>query len=415
MAFLSAFYPQPVVKGTTAGTYAEGNHTHELDELDASGISAGKVLTANGSNAATWEDSTGQVEEAPEDGVIYGRKDADWVDITEPANLQIRRGTAAEVGAITPLEGEPVWETDLKKLVIGDGVTEGGVPVGGFPLNGTLRNVTPPNQTAPLAGSIYVGQDVDNLGGQGPGRPYVAGNERGNGAVDLQAQRSQATQVASGNFSSIIAGSTNTVTSEYSLIAASQSSTVSGNFSCLFGANGARAVSGVNSFSYNSNISGSGSVGFLGNCDRSRMFAFGATGSISGFGSAERAQFVIFILKGRTTNSTQTELAIETNTFLTIPNNVAFFGEIDICAIEETSATEYAHYTRKFAIQNLNNTTSLIGSVTTIGTDSESDSAYDILIDADDVAYKLRVRVTGDSEKTLRWIGFVRGCEIDIA
>jgi hypothetical protein len=94
---------------------------------------------------------------------------------------------------------------------------------------------------------------------------------------------------------------------------------------------------------------------------------------------------------------------------------VAFFGEIDICAIEETSATEYAHYTRKFAIQNLNNTTSLIGSVTTIGTDSESDSAYDILIDADDVADKLRVQVTGDSEKTLRWIGFVRGCEIDIA
>ena len=25
MAFLSSFYPQPVVKGTTAGTYAEGN------------------------------------------------------------------------------------------------------------------------------------------------------------------------------------------------------------------------------------------------------------------------------------------------------------------------------------------------------------------------------------------------------
>jgi hypothetical protein len=64
--------------------------------------------------------------EAPEDGIIYGRKDAEWVDMTSPANLQVRRGTAAEVAAITPLEGEPVWATDTKRLSIGDGVSAGG-------------------------------------------------------------------------------------------------------------------------------------------------------------------------------------------------------------------------------------------------------------------------------------------------
>jgi hypothetical protein len=110
MANLSAYYPLPVVAGTTAGTYAEGDDPRFGDGL----------------------------AEAPEDGVIYGRKDADWVDITEPANLQIRRGTAAEVGAITPLQGEPVWETDLKKLVVGDGSTVGGFPASKFPLDGTL-------------------------------------------------------------------------------------------------------------------------------------------------------------------------------------------------------------------------------------------------------------------------------------
>jgi hypothetical protein len=68
--------------------------------------------------------------EAPEDGIIYGRKDAEWVDMTAPANLQVRRGTAAEVAAITPLEGEPVWATDTKQLVVGDGSTAGGVPIG---------------------------------------------------------------------------------------------------------------------------------------------------------------------------------------------------------------------------------------------------------------------------------------------
>jgi hypothetical protein len=72
----------------------------------------------------------GGIPEAPEDGIIYGRKDADWVDITEPANLQVRRGTAAEVASITPLEGEPVWETDTKKLRVGDGITAAGIIVG---------------------------------------------------------------------------------------------------------------------------------------------------------------------------------------------------------------------------------------------------------------------------------------------
>lgn len=68
-------------------------------------------------------------DEAPADGTTYGRKDNAWVDITSPANLQVRRGTDAEVGEITPLEGEPVWVTDEKHLVVGDGTTEGGVIV----------------------------------------------------------------------------------------------------------------------------------------------------------------------------------------------------------------------------------------------------------------------------------------------
>jgi hypothetical protein len=68
----------------------------------------------------------GGLPEAPEDSIIYGRRDREWVNMTAPANLQIRRGTAAEVAAITPLEGEPVWATDTKRLYIGDGVSAGG-------------------------------------------------------------------------------------------------------------------------------------------------------------------------------------------------------------------------------------------------------------------------------------------------
>jgi hypothetical protein len=49
--------------------------------------------------------------------------------LSEPANLQINRGTSSEVSTYTPLQGEPVFATDTKILNIGDGSTLGGIPV----------------------------------------------------------------------------------------------------------------------------------------------------------------------------------------------------------------------------------------------------------------------------------------------
>jgi hypothetical protein len=72
----------------------------------------------------SWKDI-----DSPQNGIIYGRKDGNWTDITSPANLQVRRGTAAEVSGIIPLAGEPVWTTDTNVLVIGDGVTTGGISI----------------------------------------------------------------------------------------------------------------------------------------------------------------------------------------------------------------------------------------------------------------------------------------------
>jgi hypothetical protein len=49
--------------------------------------------------------------------------------------LQLRRGNTAEVGSITPLVGELVYDTQIKRLVIGVGTTAGGVPVVGVTIN----------------------------------------------------------------------------------------------------------------------------------------------------------------------------------------------------------------------------------------------------------------------------------------
>jgi hypothetical protein len=385
MASLSAYYPLPVVAGTTAGTYAEGNDPRFGDGL----------------------------AEAPEDGIIYGRKDADWVDITEPANLQVRRGTAAEVAAITPLEGEPVWETDTKKLIVGDGSTAGGITVGKFPLDGTLRTAVIPN--SPKAGTIFISDEVVNLGGAGFGFPKVLGNARGEGSIDLQMSRTQAAQVAAGTYSFIAAGANNTISSGFanSSIISSDGTTISGS-GCSAISCAARTISGLRAFSVNSNVSADYAVGFQGTADRHNMLCHGSQGTISGFSSTERAQFVQFILKARTTNDTPTKMVISSVNELTIPNNVALFGQVEICAIEEVNATEAAHYIRKFAIQNLSGTLSLIGTVTTIGTDYESDSSYDVSV-LEDATGILKINVTGDTAKTLRWIAVVRGCEMDIA
>lgn len=41
--------------------------------------------------------------------------------------LQIRRGLAADLSSVTPAQGEPLYTTDTKRLLFGDGTTVGGV------------------------------------------------------------------------------------------------------------------------------------------------------------------------------------------------------------------------------------------------------------------------------------------------
>ena len=45
--------------------------------------------------------------------------------------LRLRRGTDSTRTSITPVQGEPIYTTDTKKLYIGDGSTAGGIEIGG--------------------------------------------------------------------------------------------------------------------------------------------------------------------------------------------------------------------------------------------------------------------------------------------
>jgi hypothetical protein len=355
--------------------------------------------------------------EAPQDGTIYGRKDGEWVDMTAPANLQVRRGTAAEVAAVTPLEGEPVWATDTKLLYLGDGSTAGGIQVGEFPLDGDAASGT-------TAGKIRAANATNGLGFVG-GSMQVLGNARGTGSVDLQMSRSSATRVASGNFSVIAGGQSNTASGSHCVVLGGQNSTAGPEpYAVAFG-NGATA-SGDSSLAFNGTASaisaiaaGTGATASASRtialqdatADRQGMIAVGAT-VITNFPG--RGQAVQFQMRGRTTNDTPTEMLLANNVKLTMPSNVALFGTIEVSAIQVTTAVESAFYVRKFGIQNLGGTTTLVGSVTTVGTDHESSAGMDVAITADNAGSFLKVEVTGLAATTLRWMAVVRGVEMAI-
>lgn len=61
--------------------------------------------------------------------------------------LKIKRGTLAQLKTYTPLEGEPVWATDLKKLYIGDGTTPLGSPIQQYISEPVTLYVTPSGST----------------------------------------------------------------------------------------------------------------------------------------------------------------------------------------------------------------------------------------------------------------------------
>jgi hypothetical protein len=54
--------------------------------------------------------------------------------------LRLRRGTDSTRTSITPIQGEPIYTTDTKKLFIGDGTTAGGVEIGGTTVSNSGDN-----------------------------------------------------------------------------------------------------------------------------------------------------------------------------------------------------------------------------------------------------------------------------------
>lgn len=256
-----------------------------------------------------------------------------------------------------------------------------------------------------------------------PDGTTTGGNVRGANAIDLQTVRSAAAEVASGQ-GSVVIGDSNRATQTYGVAIGNNCSATGTSQSWAIGgsaiASGSHCLaigrnpfaSGISSIAIGGFCSSTGdysvSVGSQSLSDRYGQFSHAA----NIFAGQGDAQFVRFVLRNKTTNATPTTIYLNgSSSRLTIPSGKIMFATVLISGIKSDGSV-VACYKRKVAIKNVGGTTSLVGSVETIGTDIEDNASTDVTITADNTNDALDISVTGIAAETWRWVAVVEGLEI---
>jgi hypothetical protein len=426
----------------------------------STGSTDNSVLRADGTGGATLQNSGLVVEDTIVSfTTVTGDAGTDVITVTGSAfaNQQPVRFTALTGGSglnttTNYFVREVSGATFKLETSVGGGainfttnITAGTLLTGhSVQVNVTLsENTTETNSALVLTpkgtGALIAGPKPDGTG--------VGGNARGARAVDLQITKGAATRVASGNDSVICGGeantasgvgsvvsggSSNTASGSYAVVCGGVSCTASGTRSCAAGGEGSIAsggysfaaagiganASGNSSVAFNGAASGVGSFAIAGTANTTSAFTNGglsdrrsmqshAGGNFSALGDAQRARFV---LRNKTTTSSAVELFLDgSSTRLTIPSGKYLTGTINIAGIK-SDGTAAASYIRQFSIKNVAGTTSLVGTVNTIGTDEAASTS--ISITANDTNDALKVEVTGITSETWRWVAAVDVVEV---
>lgn len=191
--------------------------------------------------------------------------------------------------------------TDKDALIIGAEVDDTGVASGAFGVairamlddaGGTLQDagrLVFAWKTATAGAEVsswklytqYIGNNVISGVIVAPGTASPDGNTRGNGAVDWQGSRTNATEVASGLLSTISGGNDNTASASYSTVgggtdnvSSGQQSTVAGGSNCTATQTGSTVAGGSN----NDATGGSAAIAGGSNNDASALRAFVGAG-----------------------------------------------------------------------------------------------------------------------------------------
>jgi len=133
-----------------------------------------------------------------------------------------------------------------------------------------------------------------------------------------------------------------------------------------------------------------------------------STGNFSTFGDAI---VKTYILRGTTTNATETELLISGSARIPVRTDTTVFYTVEIAARRTNATGESAAFTLKGAADNFSGTTADIGSLYEVIV-ARDDANYSVDVRASDSTDTINIYVTGVSAKTIRWVAYVTTVEV---
>jgi hypothetical protein len=268
-----------------------------------------------------------------------------------------------------------------------------------------------------------------------PDGTATGGDARGANAIDLQAYRTAASQVASAIQSTAV-GNSNRASGSYSA-AVGSGCQATGLFATAVGSDATAAQYGAalgydvdagnmavvvgaqsSASGYASVALGNGCVasqwgavatGFVAKADRVGMRAH----SHDRFAASGDSQRVDFGLYAKTTDATPQTMLLgktyNTTAQLTIASGKILHATVQVIG-SKSDGSAIAIYQRQVAIANVGGTTALVGSVNTIGSDTAASTSLSIT--ADNTNDSLKIEVTGIAAETWRWFAGVSGVEM---
>jgi len=231
-----------------------------------------------------------------------------------------------------------------------------------------------------------------------PDGTSTGGNARGDNAIDLQATRTAAAQVASGT-RSFVAGLGNTA-SGTNATAIGHANTVSGQNSGSIGVS--NVVSGNQSFAFgNTHSVANDNAAAFGVYAATRMTGMRAVAQDS-YDIQGGAQLI------EVTNRNKSTSATPVNWDLPLTSGNTYHFNLIVAGVK-SDGSAIACYSRRVSAKNVGGTVTIVNNQT-IGTDYEDNASTDIAITAS--GSNVRISMTGIASETWRWQFALHGVEI---
>ena len=416
--------------------------TDELTKVSAndttSGYLNGKLVAGTG--ITLTENNDGGNETL---SVAVGSIDAGVITTGTVGTARLASGTA---NSTTFLRGDQTWAT----------------PAGGVTGFTGSQNTAAPNNTVNAsrllvdavstnADAVIQPKGTGALLAQLPDSTTTGGNKRGANAVDLHtSSRTNSAQVASGQYSviiggdrnlasgltsTVIGGAVNQATGQNSCVAGGSLNIAAGLGSFVCGMGNLATTNAVRSFVWG----GDGSANPQNSCDTEASMVGGRLCSASGsavfsittgyqaqstkygqrthsngvFAAAGDCQHEQHLFRGTTTTAATTEISLggstpNANTRLAVPNDTTYVFNGLITARRADADNESAGWEIKGVIHNNAGTTAAVDTftITPLGV-SVGASAWVVAVTADNTNDCLKIEVTGETGKTIRWAAYV--------